>query len=331
MSKPAGRFTFVVGPAHRSQRLDTVVVSLLRDAGREVSRSTLRQWMDEDRVLVDGVAAKAASRPAVGATIEVDPAPPPPSGAEPDTSVTFQVLHQDDHLLVIDKPAGLVVHPARGHLDKTLVNGLLALDCFDPSVVDGEDPDPDAILRPGIVHRLDKDTSGVLVVARTGRAREGLKDLFARHDIDREYQAVVVGRAATATYDTPHGRHPTHRLQFTTRNPAAARRAVTHVVVEEALAGGLATRVTCRLETGRTHQIRVHLFEAGGTPVLGDALYGPRPSHPLLRLAEQALGRHWLHAGVLGFVHPVTRERMRFSSPLPEELVSCLETLRRGP
>ncbi len=331
MSKPAGRFAFVVGPAHRSQRLDNVVVSLLRGAGRDVSRSTLRQWMDEGRVLVDGVVAKAASRPAVGSTIEVDPAPPPPSGAEPDSSIVLKILHQDEHLLVIDKPAGLVVHPARGHLGGTLVNGLLALDCFDPSVVDSEDADPDAILRPGIVHRLDKDTSGVLVVARTGRARECLKDLFARHDIDREYQAVVVGRAVSATYDTPHGRHPANRLKFTTRNPAAARRAVTHVVVEEVLAGGLATRVTCRLETGRTHQIRVHLFESGRTPVLGDALYGPRPSDTWLRTVEESLGRHWLHAGVLGFVHPVTRERMRFSSPLPEELVSCLETLRRGP
>lgn len=326
MSLPGARFSFVLKTNPTSERLDTIVVSLLKDAGRVVSRSTVRQWLDEGRVQVDGAVAKAAARPAAGARIDVDPAPPPPSGAEPDPSVVVHVLYEDEHLLVVDKPAGLVVHPARGHLTGTLVNGLLAHHCFDPSVVDRSDPD--ATFRPGIVHRLDKDTSGVLVVARTGIAREGLKKLFASHDIDREYQAVVAGHATDATYDTAYGRHPTNRLKFTSKNPAGDKRAVTHVCVQERLSGGAATLVRCRLETGRTHQIRVHLFERGATPVLGDALYGPSATDPSVRVVAESLGRHWLHAGVLGFVHPVTSEPLRFESPIPPELVRALEALR---
>ena len=235
------RLTFSLDPTAKPQRLDAVVVGLMREAGHEVSRSTVRQWIDEGRVLVDDQTAKASSRPAPGARIDVSPAPAPPSDAVPDRSVPVQVLHQDDALLVVNKPAGLVVHPARGHATGTLVNGLLALSCFDPSVVDRNDPD--ASLRPGIVHRLDKDTSGVLVVARTGRAREGLKDLFARHDIERVYQAVVVGSARAGTYDTPYGRHPTHRLKFWTKNAAGDKRAITHVQVQQSLASGRATLV----------------------------------------------------------------------------------------
>lgn len=317
------RLVFLVPPDNKA-RLDALLVTLLSEKGREVSRTVVRQWIDDGRVRIDGVVAKASSRPRAGAQLDVDPAPAPPSAAEPDASISVSVLYQDDHLLVVDKPAGLVVHPARGHITGTLVNALLALDCFDPSVVD--EADPDATKRPGIVHRLDKDTSGVLVVARTGRAREGLKDLFARHDIDREYQAVVVGKAWDATHDTLYNRHPTHRLKFSSM-VMDGKRAVTHVAVEEDLSGR-ATRVRCRLETGRTHQIRVHLWERGKTPVLGDALYGPKPSDPSLRAIAEELGRHWLHAGLLGFAHPVTGQKLRFESPLPRELMTSLESLR---
>jgi 23S rRNA pseudouridine1911/1915/1917 synthase len=326
MSLPGARLSFVLGANPNSERLDAIVVALLKDAGRVVSRSTVRQWVDEGRVRVDGFVAKPAARPAAGVRIDVDPAPAPPSAAEPDPSVHVEILHADEHLLVVNKPAGLVVHPARGHVTGTLVNGLLAHHCFDPSVVDGTDPD--ATFRPGIVHRLDKDTSGVLVVARTGTAREGLKKLFATHDIDREYQAVVVGRAVDTTYDTPYGRHPTNRLKFTSKNPAGDKRAITHVRVQERLAGDAATLVRCRLETGRTHQIRVHLFERGATPVLGDALYGPSAADPRVRVVAESLGRHWLHAGLLGFVHPVTLEALRFESPVPPELLKALAALR---
>ncbi len=219
-----------------------------------------------------------------------------------------------------------MVHPSRGHESGTLVNALLA----HASIADdaADEADPDGALRPGIVHRLDKDTSGVLVVARTASAREGLKALFSRHDIEREYRAVVVGEAAAATYDTPFGRHPTDRLRFSTKARGVTRRAVTHVRPIERLAQGRATLVACTLETGRTHQIRVHLCECGHTPVLGDKLYGGRVRDPQLASIAARLDRHWLHAAVLGFVHPITGERMRFEAALPQELSDVLDALR---
>jgi len=323
---PDDLLSFHLNPRFKPQRLDTVVAEWLRSAGKDVSRSTVRQWIEDGRVRVDGIPAKPSSRPRPGARVDVEPAPPPPSKAEPDPSVPVDRLFQDDHIVVVNKPANLVVHPARGHYTGTLVHGLLALDCFDPSL--WEDQEPDAVLRPGIVHRLDKDTSGVMVVARTRRAREKLALLFARHDIDRVYEAVVVGAAQDATYDTPYGRHPVNRLKFTSRLDASDKRAVTHVTVEETLAKGRATRVTCRLQTGRTHQIRVHLSERSGTPVLGDALYGPKPADRELRALGVALQRHFLHAGVLGFAHPVTGERVRFTAPRPADLQRTLDDLR---
>jgi 23S rRNA pseudouridine1911/1915/1917 synthase len=224
---------------------------------------------------------------------------------------------------VIDKPAGLVVHPARGHEGGTLVNALLARGGFERA---GADPrDPVGHLRPGIVHRLDKGTSGLLVVAKDAPTREALKALFAAHDIEREYVAIVAGQARDATYDTLHARHPTDRLRFTSRTEKG-RRAVTHVRVLERL--GPATLVACRLDTGRTHQIRVHLSEQAGTPILGDPLYGRLPRDPELYALAEALGHQALHARVLGFVHPATGRAVRWTSPLPEDLEACLSGLR---
>jgi 23S rRNA pseudouridine1911/1915/1917 synthase len=203
------------------------------------------------------------------------------------------------------------------------VNGLLARGGFERA---GADPrDPEGHLRPGIVHRLDKGTSGLLVVAKDAPTREALKALFAAHDIEREYVAVVVGIAKSATYDTLHGRHPTDRLRFTSRAPGG-RRAVTHVRVLERL--GAATLVACRLDTGRTHQIRVHLAEQGGTPILGDPLYGRTPRDAALRALAEVLGRQALHARVLGFVHPATGVAMRWESALPEDIERVLRVLR---
>ncbi|MCU0690996.1 MAG: RluA family pseudouridine synthase [Polyangiaceae bacterium] len=326
MTDRTAPLAFIAEASDAGQRLDVVVAERLQRAGQVVSRSAVRQWIDGGRVLVGGVAGKASARIRVGARIQVEPAPPTPSHALPDASVSIVVLHQDDHILVIDKPAGVVVHPAKGHSSGTLVNGLLALACFEPYVM--SDDEPEARQRPGIVHRLDKDTSGVMVVARSVVAREVLKEKFARHDMERVYDAVVVGRAEPATYDTRFGRHPTNRLRFSTRDVAASKRAVTHVRVEEVLAGARATRVSCRLETGRTHQIRVHLSECGHTPVLGDELYGGRTrDREIARIGKQ-MGRHWLHAAVLGFAHPVTGEAMRFVAELPGELGTALRALR---
>jgi 23S rRNA pseudouridine1911/1915/1917 synthase len=218
---------------------------------------------------------------------------------------------------------GLVVHPAKGHADGTLVNALLGRGGFERA---GADPlDPEGHLRPGIVHRIDKDTSGLLVVAKDPSTREALKSLFAAHDIEREYVAIVVGTLNEATFDTLHGRHATDRLRFTSHTETG-KHAVTHVHVLERFVG--ATFVVCRLETGRTHQIRMHLAERGKAPILGDSLYGKPPKDTTLRSIADALGRQALHARRLGFVHPTTGQRLSFESPLPRDMAQALVSLR---
>jgi 23S rRNA pseudouridine1911/1915/1917 synthase len=309
-----------LGPGHR---LDKLVVRLLAGAGRVESRAAVQRWIDHDRVRVDGRPARASAAVPAGARVEVDPEPPPASSAAPDASIKLHVVFEDAHLLVVDKPAGLVVHPARGHEAGTLVNGLLARGGFERADADARDPA--GHLRPGIVHRLDKGTSGLLVVAKDAPTREALKALFARHDIERAYVALVVGEARDATYDTLHARHPTDRLRFTSRTETG-RRAVTHVRVLERLDG--ATLVECRLETGRTHQIRVHLAERAGTPILGDPLYGRPVKRATLRALGEQLGHQALHARVLGFVHPATGAALRWESPLPADVERCLGALR---
>jgi 23S rRNA pseudouridine1911/1915/1917 synthase len=233
-------------------------------------------------------------------------------------------VFEDAAVLVLEKPAGLVVHPARGHWEGTLVHGLVALSSFDRS----EASSGGDLERPGIVHRLDKGTSGLLVVAKTPAAREALKAQFAAHTIDREYVAIVVGNAKDATIDAPHGRHPRDRMRFTSfGRPIAAKRAVTHVRVLEPLRG--ATLVACTLETGRTHQIRVQLAERMRTPVLGDPIYGTKPNDPTLARVATDLGRQALHARLLGFRHPVTGQPMRFESRIPDDIVRALRALTK--
>jgi 23S rRNA pseudouridine1911/1915/1917 synthase len=329
MSSPPSRellappLLFVAAPEDPCDRLDKLVVALLVRAGRAESRAAVQRWIEHGRVLVDGRPGRASAAVRAGASVEVSPEPPPPSTAEPDPSIRLQVVFEDTHLVVVDKPAGLVVHPARGHEGGTLVNALLGRGGFERA---GADPrDPAGHLRPGIVHRLDKGTSGLLVVAKDAPTREALKALFAAHAIEREYVALVAGGARDATYDTLHARHPTDRLRFTSRTETG-RRAVTHVRVLERL--GPATLVVCRLDTGRTHQIRIHLAEQAGAPILGDPLYGRPPRDPALRALAEALGRQALHARLLGFVHPATGQAVRWTSPLPEDLERCLSALR---
>lgn len=299
------------------------MVARLAAEGHAASRAAVQRWIDHGRVLVDGSRARASSEVREGARVTVDPEAPEPTQAEPDASVSFRVMYEDPYIVIVDKPAGLVVHPARGHAGGTLVNGLLARGGFDRA---GADPrDAMGHVRPGIVHRLDKGTSGLLVVAKDEPTREGLKALFARHDIDREYVAVVVGRARAATIDTLHARHPTDRPRFTSR-VAEGKRAITHVrLVED---WGVASLVACTLATGRTHQIRVHLAEVMGTPVLGDPLYGAAPRERWLRDLANALGHQALHARRLGFVHPKTGEHMVWESALPDDVAKCIEALR---
>lgn len=323
----SGEVSLVVPREGAGARLDRFLAATLAAMPDPPSRAVLQRWIEEGRVLVEGEPRRAADKVVEGARIVVRPGPAPRTEAEPDADVEFDVLYEDDDVLVVNKPAGLVVHPARGHEGGTLVNGLLARGAFDlPPEEVADAADEQGYLRPGIVHRLDKGTSGVLVVARTPQAREALKVQFQDHSIEREYEAICVGRVEGGTFDTLHGRHPKDRLKFTT-HVKEGRRAVTHVEVLERLGDGAATHVVCRLETGRTHQIRVHLSESG-TPILGDPLYGKLPKEPRLRSVAAALGHQALHARVLGFVHPTSGETLRFEAPAPRDVQAALRALR---
>jgi 23S rRNA pseudouridine1911/1915/1917 synthase len=314
----------VVPDGHRAERVDRVLVEL--NSG--LSRATIQRWIQENRVLVDGQPCRSKDRVRGGAVIEFEPGPPPASRAEPDGSIVFGVVFEDEQLIVVDKPAGLVVHPGRGNPDRTLVNGLLARVDFGRPPSD--ERDPEGPLRPGVVHRIDKDTSGLLVVAKTEPAREGLKCQFAAHSIDRSYVALTCGVPQSGRIETAHGRHPQQRLRFTC-NLDFGKRAVTNIHLEERF-NGPGARVSCSLESGRTHQIRVHLSEYCRTPILGDRLYGGVPTNLPLAPIAAALGRQALHAAVLGFDHPTTGRRLRFESELPADMLRALEALRElGP
>lgn len=263
---------------------------------------------------IDGRAATAKQRPRAGQQIVVRPAPPPPTDAAPE-DLAITVAYEDEHLIVVDKAAGMVVHPAPGHAGGTLVNAVL----HHFGALPGEDA-----ARPGIVHRLDAGTSGVMVIARTVVAREALMRAFAAHDLERAYLAIVVGDVPPrVTYETLHGRHPRDRKRFSSK-VARGKRAVTHVERVRALHASALVR--CTLETGRTHQIRVHLADAGA-PLLGDPLYGRPPKDARLRAAAEALGRQALHAAVLGFAHPVTGAPLRFETEPPEDFLAALRAL----
>jgi 23S rRNA pseudouridine1911/1915/1917 synthase len=336
-----GRIRLCVSREASGGRLDRFLAEALA-AGGGTSRSELQRWIAEGRVTVAGLARSASARLREGDWVVVDPPPPPTTEAAPDPGVRFEILHVDDAIVVIDKPAGLVVHPARGHPGGTLVNGLLAMGLFSREALDAFDSGDraapvsgahgaPAYARPGIVHRIDKGTSGVMVVARTPPAHRALSEQFRAHSIERVYEALAVGEARGQTFDTTHGRHPGDRLRFTSRasvtRPTTPRRAVTHVRVVARLAG--VTHVECRLETGRTHQIRMHLAESG-TPVLGDPLYGSAPRDERVRAVAERLGHQALHARVLGFEHPDGLRRLRFEAPIPEDFRDALRALERS-
>jgi 23S rRNA pseudouridine1911/1915/1917 synthase len=296
-------------------------VRLLPDA----SRATVQRWIEEGRVKVDGKICRAKQLVRGGARLEVEPSEPPPSLAVPDPDVPFRVVYEDPHLIVVDKPAGVVVHPARGHATGTLVNGLIARGGFERASAD--ERDPNGAVRPGVVHRIDKDTSGVLVVAKDEPTREGLKQQLSTHSMERVYLALTLGVPKSSRIESLYDRHPRSRLRFTSKT-STGKRAVTNVSVLSSLGDGRAALVECRLETGRTHQIRVHLSEQCGTPLLADWLYGRTPGEPELAGIAATLGRQALHAAVLGFVHPVSGADLRFESPLPTDFASALDALR---
>ena len=314
---------FVLAPGSPPERADKALTRLLP----EVSRSTIQRWMAEGRVLVGGKPCRPRDAVGEGSVLDVDPGPAPSSAAEPDPEVSVEVLFEDEHLVVVNKPAGLVVHPARGHRTGTLVNGLLARPGFSPPPADRRDRA--GALRPGIVHRIDKDTSGVLVVAKTERAREALKAELGAHAVERRYLALTLGVPRLRTIRTAYGRDRRSRLRFTSK-VREGKPAVTHLAVLESF-HGRAALVECRLETGRTHQIRVHLAEQTKTPLIGDALYGRKPAAPDLAAVAETLGRQALHAAVLGFLHPETKRPLRFEAAPPEDFRAALTALRALP
>jgi 23S rRNA pseudouridine1911/1915/1917 synthase len=284
----------------------------------DLSRSQIKRLIDEGRITVGGKAVKASTKLRPGDEVEVRQPPPAESRAEPQ-DIALEVLYEDSHLIVVNKAAGMVVHPAPGHPDGTLVNALLA-HCTDLSGIGGE-------LRPGIVHRLDKDTSGILVASKDDATHHGLAEGFQDKVHQREYLAIVAPgpRMLAGTIDTLHGRHPVHRKKFSSK-VGRGKRAVTHYRVLERFEAPAAL-LSVRLETGRTHQIRVHCADQGH-PVLGDPMYARPPrSEPLRTLARQ-LDRQALHAARLSFTHPITGEELSFQSPLPDDMQAVLDALR---
>jgi 23S rRNA pseudouridine1911/1915/1917 synthase len=295
---------------HAGRRLDALLAQL--EPG--LSRAQIQRAIAAGEVTVEGRLAKPSQRLRAGQRIELRLPEPAAARLEPE-AIPLRVVYEDADLIVVDKPAGLVVHPAPGHASGTLVHALLH-HCSDLSGVGGE-------LRPGIVHRLDKGTSGLIVAAKHDRAHRHLAEQFRAHSIDREYLALVRGRprADSGSVDAAIGRHPSDRKRFSTRT-ARGRSARTHWTVERRFAGHTLLRV--RLETGRTHQIRVHLASIG-LPIAGDPVYGGGRKLSAL----PGLSRPALHAALLGFVHPRTGERLRFSSELPEDLARVLQELSR--
>ena len=301
------RHRLVVDAEADRQRLDRFLAERLPT----LSRSRLAELVRQGHLRVaDRVVEEPSRRVKRGEQVELD-VPPPTALDLAAEAIALDVLFEDEHLLVLEKPAGMVVHPAPGHDRGTLVHALLAHCRGRLSGIGG-------VERPGIVHRLDKDVSGVMVVAKSDTAHRGLAGLFAVHDVERVYEAVVVGLPpARITIEGAIGRHPKDRKRMAVVT-SGGKEARTHLERLEA-AGVAAARVACRLETGRTHQIRVQLADIGH-PILGDALYGGRRRAALpapIRAWLHDWGRIALHARVLGFVHPVTGARLRFERPAP--------------
>lgn len=296
---------FTVSPSAVGARLDAV----LADRDEMDSRAEAQRLIDAGAVLVNGEPRAKRYRLASGDAIDVSLGPPPRTPGELRAEdLDVPIVFADEHIVVVDKPAGMVTHPSKGHDEGTLVHGLLGA-----GIAGGDDPD-----RPGIVHRLDRDTSGLMLVARTERAHRRLGRMMRDRDIERRYLALVHGEFPPAlTIDRPIGRDPRRRTRQAVVQ-VGGKEAITHFRTVERV--GRLTLVEARLETGRTHQVRVHL-EAAGHPVVGDPLYGQgRAAH--------GLDRQFLHAYRLGLPHPETCEDLSFESPLPDDLEVALGAAR---
>jgi 23S rRNA pseudouridine1911/1915/1917 synthase len=306
----SGRIELTAGPEQAGQRLDVALAAHPRVG----SRAAAQKLLDAGAVSVDGRPRAKSHRLAEGERVEA--AAPELVVVDPGSAgedVPFEVVFEDDYLLVVDKPAGVVTHPAPGHEAGTLSQGLAG------RAAGGDDP-----WRPGIVHRLDRDTSGLLVVAKSDAVHRALQELIRKREMRREYLALVSGRpdARTGTIDAPIGRDRRDRTAHSTSTDSP-REAVTHFEVEQAFPRTTLLRV--RLETGRTHQIRAHLT-AIGHPVCGDRQYGGGPCGQRLGLSRQ-----FLHAARLGFTHPITGESVLCESNLPVDLLHASEAASREP
>jgi 23S rRNA pseudouridine1911/1915/1917 synthase len=301
-------------------RLDRALAA----AAPDLSRARIQALIAQGAVSRARTPLTDASSKATPGRYRIEIPPPAPAIPRPEP-VALTILYEDSHLVVVDKPAGMAAHPGPGNETGTLVNALLAHCGESLSGVGG-------VARPGIVHRLDKDTSGVIVAAKTDAAHRGLAALFERHDIERLYLALTRGapKQAAGVIETRIGRSPANRQKMAVVG-RGGREAVTRFEVERRFGPKerpLAARIACRLETGRTHQIRVHLASIGA-PCLGDPLYGPGAPAPAVRgaIAASGLARQALHAAVLGFVHPITGEALRFETDPPQDLADLQRRL----
>ena len=328
------RFEVTVEAGEAGERLDRFLVGRLPD----FSRSRLQALIRAGEVVREGAAvADLGRRVRAGETYTVD-VPAPVAATPQSQAIPLAVVYEDAHLIVIDKPAGLAVHPGPGHATGTLVNALIAHCGTSLSGIGG-------VRRPGIVHRLDKDTTGLLVVAKTDKAHAGLAEQFAAHGtdgrLDRRYRALAWGapERPRGSIDAALGRSSANRTKIAVVREAVGRHAVTRYTVIERFgadaAKPVASLLELELETGRTHQIRVHLAHIGH-PLLGDMTYGAGFKASARNLSEEAqaaleaLGRQALHAGALAFVHPVTGKRRRFTSPLPADMARVVAALGEG-
>lgn len=298
---------FVVSEELSGVRLD----KCLADVFPELSRSYLQKLLKSECVLVNGKQVKSNYRVHAGDCVELEV----PEAVEPEIvpeKMDLDIVYEDHDMIIVNKPKGMVVHPAAGHYSGTLVNGLMEHCKDDLSGING-------VMRPGIVHRIDMDTTGLLIVCKNDKAHSAIAEQLKEHSITRRYRALVHGvvKEDEGTVNAPIGRHPVDRKKMSI-NEKNGREAVTHYRVLERFRQF--TYIECQLETGRTHQIRVHMASIHH-PLLGDAVYGPAK-------CPYKLQGQTLHAGVLGIVHPVTGEYMEFEAPLPEYFEELLKKLR---
>lgn len=320
-------YRFVIDETQAGGRADKVVSALCED----LSRARLQSLIADGLVTINGAALKPSRKLAAGDVIEIEIPPVVPSVPQPE-DIALDIVFEDEHLLVINKAAGMVVHPGAGNWSGTLVNALLHHCGDELSGIGG-------VARPGIVHRLDKDTTGLMVAAKNDRAHQGLSEQLSDRSLSRVYKALVlkVPMPVKGKIDRPIGRHSTARLKMAI-DEKNGREAITHYKVEKSY-GAACALVECKLETGRTHQIRVHM-EIIKHPMIGDVLYGPQPTALRAALEKEGYGqetvekllsfpRQALHAGAISFIHPVTQKEMSFAAPLPEDIDNLLKLLEK--